>query len=210
MLVPILMAILMSGFMLIMVPSFMLTLTGTSMPPDYAMIISLCGFVVCAIPTLILLILAKRSSAIHIMNFPRRGEILWLYVLKGGNAYFVPSKRLAQAHLWSKGRGLVKDTGEDSRIIIGRHDCRIVKETVGHTINPIIAQYMSRLRKKYGMKNIAQARNLARFVRYGKVSEESVEEHVAKRTGYRNPVKIDEQDLADLGISKSKEGKKNG
>jgi len=205
MIVAIIMLIIMIGFFVTILPSLIALFSPLVFTPEQTLIINLFGVVILAIAPIILLILAKRSSAIHLIDFPKPGQVLWLYVMKGGMAYFVPSVRMAQAFLYSKGRGIVKDVGENSRISIGRHNVRIVLEKVGHTINPYIAQYASRLRRKYGFKDIKQARNAGRFIHAGIVKKKDIEEYAKKKNKFKEPYKVDEEDLKSLGIDKREE-----
>jgi len=202
MIVMIVMMIIMIGFFVTLMPALISTISSVAFTPQQTLLINLFGVIILAMAPIILLILAKRSSAIHLIDFPKPGQVLWLYVMKGGMAYFVPSVRLAQAFLYSKGRGIVKDIGDNSRISIGRHSVRLVLETVGHTVDPYIAQYASRLKKKKGFKDIRQARNAARFIHEGFVKEEDIEDYAMKKHKFSDPNKITEEDLKLLGIEK--------
>jgi len=209
MIVAVIMLIIMLGFFVTLMPALISTLsTAVIFTPQQTLIINLFGIIILIMAPIILLILARRSSAIHLIDFPKPGQVLWLYIMKGGMGYFVPSTRLAQAFLYSKGRGIVKDIGDNSRISIGRHSVRVVLETVGHTIDPYQAQYASRLRKKKGFKDIRQARNAGRFIHKGFVKEKDVEEYAKRKNKFSEPDKITEKDLESLGIEK-KEAVKN-
>ena len=202
MIVGLIVAIAFGGFMIAMLPSLLAMAMSISFTPQQYMVITMLGGIMMFISPMIFLILAKRSSVIHLIETPRQGQVLWLYIQKGGSAYFVPSVRLAQAFLYSKGRGIVKDIGDESKISIGRHSVRIVLEKVGHTINPYMAQYASILKKKYGFKDLKQARNAGRFIYEGIVSEKAIKEYTKKKTKYEEPDKITEEDLKQLGIAK--------
>ena len=185
------------GILILTLPTYFEMSGNLILTAQQNLLLNLLGILLLIAPTFLILILAKKSSAIYLIDFPKRGQVLWLYILKGGYAYFVPSVRLAQAHLWSKGKGIVKDIGGRSRITIRRHDVRIVLETVGHTIDPYMAHYTSILRRKYGLKNFIQARHAGRFIEQGYVTEKDLMKEATKQTGY-----TDQEDFTDEEVNK--------
>lgn len=173
---------------------------GTPISRLMLMALVIFGWLFMLAPTLILLFRAKQTTAMRLLDLPKKEGPLWLYIMEGGVGGFMQSVRLSQAHLWVEGRGMVKDVGAEARLSIGGHDTRIVLEKVGHTVVPRMAQFAKELAEKFGLDNMVEARHLARLVKEGQVSEKVVVEKVTERTEYSDPEEIDIRDLRMLGI----------
>ena len=154
--------LLMFGFIFAAIPVFLPAEIAAALPTAFSFIFIFIGLTIALIGQLMLFGRAKSTTAIHLLDKPKRNHHLWLYAHRDGSLMFTPGIRNVESQLYSP--ELDAQIQEFKSYRMFDHSIRIVPEGVGHAVDLGMVLYAQLMKNKYGFENIQEARDAATFL----------------------------------------------